>query len=70
MLPSTDESGSAYDGPLSTYQEWDALLYGLVVGVALSIDTVRRDIRAEPSKAIGGAIIAYAVTKIARMNDP
>jgi len=26
------EDALPYDGPLSTYTEWDAFLYGLVVG--------------------------------------
>ncbi|MEF8881998.1 MAG: hypothetical protein V5A34_05675 [Halapricum sp.] len=60
------ESTFRYNGPLSTYQEWDALLYGLVVGAAFSFDTVRRDIRAEPSKLIAGALLAYALARGSR----
>lgn len=58
------EATLSYDGPLSTYQEWDALLYGLVVGFVLAIDRVRRDIQAEPSKVIGGALLGYCVAKL------
>lgn len=58
------ESTFSYDGPLSTYTEWDAFLYGLVAGVALSIDAVRRDIHAEPSKLIAGTIIGYILTRV------
>jgi len=58
------ENTLPYDGPLSTFQEWDCFLYGVVFGLVLSIDTVRRDLRAEPSKAIAGALLAYAISKL------
>jgi len=58
------EATLSYDGPLSTYQEWDALLYGLTVGFVLAIDRIRRDAAAEPSKVIGGAIVGYAIAKL------
>lgn len=53
-----------YNGPLSTYTEWDVALYGLALGFTLSIDRVRQDIHAEPSKLIGGAILGYAIAKL------
>lgn len=58
------ESALPYDGPLSTFQEWDAFLYGIVVGLVLAIDRIRRDAAAEPSKVIGGAIVGYAIAKL------
>jgi len=65
---STEASFPYYDGPLSTYREWDALLYGVVIGIAAFPGRVRRDLAAEPSKAIAGALLAFAVLK--HMNDP
>ncbi|MFW6435662.1 MAG: hypothetical protein ACOCY1_04705 [Halovenus sp.] len=59
----SSEATLPYDGPLSTYTEWDVFLYGLVVGVALSIKRVCEDIRAEPSKLIAGAIVGYALVR-------
>jgi hypothetical protein len=61
--PHTTETG-AYRGPLSTYQEYDALLYGLAVGLLLSVETVRRDAAAEPSKVIGGALAGYVLGRV------
>jgi hypothetical protein len=52
-----------YDGPLSTYREWDALIYGLAVGALLSIDRVRQDIRNEPSKFLG-ALLSVILTAV------
>ena len=58
------EAALPYDGPLSTYQEWDVLLYGITVGLVLSIDRIRRDVQAEPSKVIAGAIVGYAAARL------
>jgi len=58
------EQALPYDGPLSTYQEWDAVVYGLAVGAFLAIPTVRRDIKAEPSKFIGAALGTVALHKL------
>lgn len=62
------EHALPYDGPLSTYREWDAFLYGVVAGLVLSIDRVRADLRREPSKAIAGALLACAAVHL--MDDP
>jgi hypothetical protein len=55
------ESSLPYDGPLSTYREWDVFLYGLAVGIVLSVDRIRADIQQEPSKLIAGALVGYIV---------
>jgi hypothetical protein len=60
----SSEDTFAYNGPLSTYREWDVFLYGIVAGIVLSIDRVRADIRAEPSKLIAGAIVGYVAVKL------
>jgi hypothetical protein len=57
------EQSLPYDGPLSTYREWDALIYGLAVGALLSIDRVRRDIRKEPSKFLVAVLAALALSE-------
>lgn len=60
---STEDAFPYYDGPLSTYREWDVFLYGITLGIVLSIDRVREDIRREPSKLIAGTILAYAIAE-------
>lgn len=57
------EQSLPYDGPLSTYREWDALIYGLAVGALLSINRVRRDIRREPSKFFGALLALIALSE-------
>jgi len=64
----SSESSFPYNGPLSTYTEWDVFLYGITAGIALSIDRIRADIACEPSKLIAGAIVGYALAHL--MNDP
>lgn len=59
----SSERTFSYNGPLSTYREWDSFAYGLVLGVALSLNRVRADIKREPSKAILGAIAGYLLTR-------
>jgi len=58
------EDAFPYNGPLSTYTEWDSLLYGLAAGLALSIGRVRQDIRREPSKFVAGALVGYILSKM------
>jgi hypothetical protein len=60
----SSEQALSYNGPLSTYREWDSLVYGIAVGCLLAIPRVRRDIRREPSKAIGGVLVTVALTKL------
>jgi len=62
----SSEQSFAYDGPLSTYREWDSLVYGVAIGCLLSIPRVRRDIRKEPSKAIGGALLTIIIAEAKR----
>jgi len=62
----SSEQSFAYDGPLSTYREWDSLVYGVAIGCLLAIPRVRRDIRREPSKAIGGILLTVALTALVR----
>jgi hypothetical protein len=63
------ESSFEYDGPLSTYTEWHALLFGVIVGVPLGWSrTVRREIRKEPHYALGGLLIAAIVSFVIQQN--
>jgi hypothetical protein len=65
----SSESVLPYDGPLSTYREWDALLYGLAVGALLSIRRVRRDIRREPSKFIAAVVLTATIIAFLRGDE-
>lgn len=54
---SASESQSRYDGPLSTYREWHALLFGVVVGALFGWSrTLRSDARHEPHYVLAGAL--------------
>jgi len=60
----SSERALSYDGPLSTYREWDAAVYGLAVGLLFSIARVRRDVRREPSKFIAAAVLTLLVAEV------
>jgi len=59
----SSESAFAYDGPLSTYREWDALLYGIAAGIVAATTPIPRDAGREPSKAIAGVFVGYALAR-------
>jgi hypothetical protein len=60
----SSERALSYDGPLSTYREWDAVIYGLAVGLLFSIGRVRRDVAREPSKFLAATILTLLVTEV------
>jgi len=60
----SSESQYVYDGPLSTFTEWDALLYGVTAGIVLTQTPISRDIAREPSKFLGGVAAGSVVAHI------
>jgi hypothetical protein len=54
-----------YDGPLSTFTEWDALLCGIATGIVLNHTSISRDIAREPSKFIGGVFTGWVIARYA-----
>jgi len=56
----------AFNGPLSTFREWHALLIGLAAGLVVGwSQPIRSGVRAEPHAAIAGALIGvWAGTRL------
>lgn len=75
---SATESGWAYNGPLSTYAEWHALLLGVHAGLAGEGDTVlaiafgdrdaetkaEREVRSEPWYATAGVLLVRGYRRV------
>ena len=57
----SSEHALAFNGPLSTFREWHALLIGLAAGLLAGWSKpIRRGVRAEPHFAIAGALVGVA----------
>ena len=63
----SSESQLLYNGPLSTFREWHALLIGLAAGSVVGWSrSLRSDLRDEPHAAIGGFLVGVAAGTILR----
>jgi hypothetical protein len=61
-LPTLEEDGHPFDGPLSTYKEWHSLLLGLGTSLALAVATIH-DIRLAATVAVVAVrMVVYALT--------
>ena len=57
----SSEHALAFNGPLSTFREWHALLIGLGAGLLAGwSQPIRRGVREEPHAAIGGFLLGVA----------
>ena len=57
----SSERALAFNGPLSTFREWHALLIGLAAGLLAGWSKpIRSDLREEPHAAIGGLLVGVA----------
>jgi len=57
----SSEQALAFNGPLSTFREWHALLIGLAAGSVVGWSKpIRSDLREEPHAAVGGFLVGVA----------
>ena len=57
----SSEHALAFNGPLSTFREWHALLIGLAAGSVVGWSKpIRSDLREEPHAAVGGFLVGVA----------